>query len=238
MKYYACYMEDDLVSSMIGNYGAEYVPDPRQLANANMPKTVQPVMLFQHASPENLKHLLLSSPCKVCVEVTPSMPTFPEMQRAASDHGFTLSLITKTAYQVDVTDVLLQYLRQHRVVKTPISYNVYTAVHEGVMNAIIHGNLEVEGDIKTKPNLCSFITHFEDQLNHPSAQQKRVNIQVDWDDAFLTISIYDEGKLPVETEIDSRGFSGATWGRGLTIIKHCTESFELVDGRITLRFKR
>lgn len=238
MKYYACYMEDDLVSSMKGKHGAEYVPDPRQLANVNEPTTSQPVMLFQHANKENLEHILLSSPCKVCVEVTPTMPSFPAMQRALSEHALTLSLITKTAYDIDVTELVMQYLRQNRVVKTPVSYNVYTAVHEALMNAILHGNLEVSGNIQTKENLSVFAPQFDKQINNPALHQKRVMMEVDWDDDHLTVTIRDEGKLPPEGEIDSRGFSGAICGRGLMVIKHCTESYELVDGRITMIFKR
>lgn len=148
------------------------------------------------------------------------------------------SLATSTSYLIDSAALVCEALAA-RGVLTPIRRSdVELSLHETISNAVVHGNLALESNMKGDiSHFAQFAMELQKRMHAPEARL-RIDISAGWDSEFLDVSIadkgkgYDESKLPVNLD----PFAPA--GRGLAIIRSLTLATNVTHGgRVTtLRF--
>src|SRR5437868_9163043 len=96
------------------------------------------------------------------------------------------------------------------------------ALHEGLTNAIVHGNLEVSSELKERDDNV-FIETLASRAADPHFHQRTVNIMVQYDGERCQWSIRDEGRgFDVEgvlARFGSDEFVGLASGRGILLMR-------------------
>jgi anti-sigma regulatory factor (Ser/Thr protein kinase) len=110
------------------------------------------------------------------------------------------------------------------------------ALHEAISNAVVHGNLQVEG-MKglTVSALDRFSFDLASRLSDPAFAERRLELAAWLTPDMLTVDVTDQGK---GFNVPRSAGSGAS-GRGLDLITALTHDYEMHDGgrRIRMRFK-
>ncbi len=148
------------------------------------------------------------------------------------------SLTTSTAYTIDSAALVCDALAA-RGVLTPIRRpDVELALHESISNAVVHGNLGLESNMKGDVgNFAKFAQELQSRMVGPEAR-RRVDVIASWDHEFLDISIIDQGNGYDESKLPANMDPFAPAGRGLAIIRSLTLAMNVTHGgRVTtLRF--
>jgi len=158
--------------------------------------------------------------------------------------GLCLHLSTRLAYELELSGLLRATLEQRIGLTDDAGQGVELAVHEALVNAIIHGNLGMSSvDRQTIEGLMQFGAELEARLGDPVLATRLVMIVVSWTDTELTVVITDQGSgydcadaLAPSSEDDIARKSG----RGLALIQALAHAVTLRDsGRcIEMRFSR
>ena len=93
------------------------------------------------------------------------------------DNSRILQLFSKSVYEQPVAQLISQELRVRLAdVETNWTENVATALHEALMNAVIHGNLGLSKSFETPEQLAGFDQKIRDKLTDPQFARKPVHI--------------------------------------------------------------
>ena len=117
---------------------------------------------------------------------------------------------------------------------------IETALHEAILNAVIHGNLGLdgpsqnlgEGDVKA---FEAFYGAIEKRLTQPELAQRPIHISAVFDNNELSVSVTDQGKGFVEEDLTP---SPRHSGRGLLVIRSVADeaTYDLGGRRVTMVF--
>lgn len=116
--------------------------------------------------------------------------------RDASPRSFIADLTTETAYAVDLAQVLVRRLEEAAGVSGDLRSAILIALHEGIANALLHGNLEI-GSLSNAVDLdtiVEFLTEVEDRLSYDELAKRRIRIAAEWSDQRIAVCISDEGR--------------------------------------------
>jgi anti-sigma regulatory factor (Ser/Thr protein kinase) len=107
------------------------------------------------------------------------------------------------------------------------------ALHEGVTNAVIHGNLEIDSDLKERED-NTFIEKLAVRAADPHFHRRTVDIVVSYDGQRCQWTIVDQGPgFDVEGVLARAGRSGADQvpsGRGLLLMRNFMDEMRYEDG--------
>lgn len=109
------------------------------------------------------------------------------------------------------------------------------ALHEAISNAVVHGNLQVEGMKGLSVAALERFSHdLAERMADPSFANRRVEVSVWMEDDAVVVEVADEGTGFARPEHIEYGASG----RGLDLIAAIAEELQLLDGgrRIRMRF--
>ena len=109
------------------------------------------------------------------------------------------------------------------------------ALHEAISNAVVHGNLQVEGMKGLSVAALERFSHdLAQRMADPSFANRRVEVSVWLEDVTVVVEVADEGTGFARPEHIEYGASG----RGLDLIAAIAEELQLLDGgrRIRMRF--
>lgn len=151
---------------------------------------------------------------------TPNLQSFGTATR--------LSVPTATGFQWPLGTIVAEHLANRLKLSERLRDDIAMAVHEGVMNALIHGNLAIANapgqDFSVGESLSTTIAL---RLGDPTACDKRCEIRMRWTAACIFIRISDEGAgftpaIPADSALPvGRGLriiaglaSRCRWGRG------------------------
>lgn len=155
--------------------------------------------------------------------------------RRAGTHDLYLSLTTKLANELHLAGRIVAAIDARRRLSDNRRDDLELALHEAVSNALVHGNLQVEG-MKgvSMAALDRFSSDLAARLADPVFSRRRIEVTLDFADDAVIVEVGDEG---CGFRLDDRGSHGAS-GRGLGLISTIAESHELLDGgrRIRMRF--
>lgn len=148
------------------------------------------------------------------------------------------SLATDTAYQMDSAALICDALAARGVLTPMRRPDVELSLHETISNAVVHGNLKLQSNMKGDiGNFAKFAQELQQRMTSPEAK-KRVDIIASWDHEFLDISVMDKGDGYDESKLPANVDPFAPAGRGLAIIRSLTLAMNVTHGgRVTtLRF--
>ena len=179
-----------------------------------------------------------------------SMPGFT-IAFPRNDEGLTPSIVVQSASALEnpaaslltfyltlsATDIspLLQcifvFIRARRTLNKQQEENILSALHEALLNAIIHGNLGAHSDYN---NTYKMFDHFA-AITHMlhTKELKTITLQVEFPENGVIISVTDQGNGFSENAIVPPGES-ALHGRGMAIIRECCDTVDITDGGRTI----
>ncbi|WP_448204445.1 ATP-binding protein [Azospirillum sp. sgz302134] len=145
-------------------------------------------------------------------------------------------LTTASANQLHLAARILACIAARRPSMTSAQRDdMELALHEAISNAVVHGNLQVEG-MKglSVAALERFSLDLAARLADPSFANRRVEVCVWMEDDSVTVEVADEGTGFARPEHIEYGASG----RGLDLIAAIADELQLLDGgrRIRMRF--
>lgn len=145
-----------------------------------------------------------------------------------------ISITTGSCYASDLAHSLTDMIGNRFNISDDKKVQIVTCLHEAIMNAILHGNLNIESDFRTLKGLYIYQTEIEHRLKINSYKLRRVHIKIWNKNNSIEIAISDEGNgfdIPTKTTDDT-----LPNGRGLRIISSLADKMWLQD-RHTLFMK-
>lgn len=183
----------------------------------------------------------MQPPFGACVEAGE-----PDLMRAElrfsgdGRHLFYLSLSSVAAYRLDPAHPLIGRLAAQLDCSQAAAADIETALHECIMNAVVHGNLEVTGkSLADMTSMTSLNDTIEARLARPELSGRRVRVVVDCDRNGLALTVHDEGRgYDVTAAREARDDSAS--GRGLSLMRLLASELEIGNGGRwhRLRFRR
>lgn len=175
-------------------------------------------------------------PSTAWIEVTGlSDEALGEAVRRAEAHDLYASLTTAMANDLHLAGRIVAAIDARRPLSEARRDDMELALHEAVSNAVVHGNLQVEG-MKgvSMAALDRFSSDLAVRLADPAFSGRRIEVALRMQESTIVVEVGDEGS---GFHPPHRGTPGAS-GRGLELIGAIAQSYELLDGgrRIRLRF--
>jgi len=189
---------------------------------------------------QNSLTLALSPPVTRCVEVD------LVDQRSRVMHGqrllghLSLMVTSKSVYRHPVGKAFIEAMACRTQLSEDLRERVYTAVQEALMNALMHGNLQIESG--TRDSLESLMeTHekIEQKLASPQVACGMISVEAIWNYKMLHVLIRDSGtgfkkaELPAPEAWAEEGHFGS--GRGISILEAICDRVVLLDGGSTIK---
>ncbi len=159
---------------------------------------------------------------------------FDLIQRAVGNDLFA-SVTTATANGTDLAGDLLAGIAAHRHLPEGCRNNIELALHEALCNALVHGNLQMDGIGELNFDaLERFSSNLMQRMSDPDFCNRRIDVVCDFDAESVTVDVIDQGpgftpKPKSEPKASGRGFE---------LIGASCQSFQLLEGgrRVSMRF--
>ena len=227
-------LSQDHVRKIAGRYGLEVLPD-----GAPPIAGIGIITLIGEVSNETL-NAAFGNRANACYEMSGDEDNdFGSwLNHVSAAPGFlSISLSTASAYGADLTQVFCSALSRRLEPSDTNWSDLELAVQEALSNAILHGNLEVDGFLRASAEEFTLYSQtISSRLGDPVYAMRRIELSARWTDDEISISIRDQGpgyKDPPVLESSKNN-------RGLELIGQLSASVEVLDnGRhIIMKFSR
>ena len=158
----------------------------------------------------------------------------PELDQATQ-----LYVSTKIAYKLSAGRALAQRIVNEYGVPQPVGYELETALHEAIANAIVHGNLGIRGSYDNLTDFDDFYTKVKSALEDKCRFLKKLMITYMKTNNLVSVMITDQGNGFDFTPIDDHYHTEKLSGNGRFLMKHYSENIQYHDGgsSVELQFK-
>ncbi|NVN84901.1 MAG: ATP-binding protein [Rhodopseudomonas sp.] len=184
--------------------------------------------------------LSLLPPATVCVEqdLIDSCKRWSRPRPVCRHLG--LVLTTRSAYRCMVARPFVDAIAERIDLSDDVRERAHTALQEAVMNAVLHGNLELDSALRD--DLAGMDkTHdtIEQLLLKPQVALSAIRIDAIWNAAELLIMVRDSGSgfdkklVPASEEWSAAGHIGS--GRGFLILEAFCDRLALLRGGTLIR---
>ena len=175
-----------------------------------------------------------------CAEIGRGAPTPEGLRAAVAADGLYMALSTASAHALDAAHLFAAALAGRLSLTEEPAHAVETALHEAVVNAIVHGNLGMgSADRETVDGFKRYCAQIETRLSEPERADKWIEIAARWTGAEIAATVTDQG---AGYRPGSAGEAGRLEksGRGLGIVRALARDVRVdEDGRrIRMRFSR
>lgn len=148
-----------------------------------------------------------------------------------ADAKLVVSITSRTAHELPVSALFTRCVMARMGAPLPDAADLETAVHEAVINAVIHGNLGLDSLNSTDVGkLESFITALTQRLDDARLSLRRVTLAAGWTDDDVWIQVADEGSGFDVTAARAAPEPNGASGRGVRIIETIAHKLEYDDG--------
>lgn len=165
---------------------------------------------------------------------------FKKSAQTTLPHSLSFLLTCPVIYSANIALIFMRALNRHLHFSRSQFENIQFALHESIVNGLIHGNLHVNSSMRQSArDFVEYARLLHDRLNDPSYAKKSLSIVASWDKKKLEIKIRDEGAGYTSVGTPNTTCSVyAKSGRGLRIIAGTADSCTIEDfGReVTLSF--
>lgn len=175
----------------------------------------------------------LKRPYNIFVEINGNKGLEALLDNLLSESPDTIiSITTHSCYKHNVALSATTMLVERLAIRQDKEIQIATCLQEAIMNALLHGNLAVQGKFNTLEGFNLYREEIERKLEQEEYRNKRINISI-WDGhSHLKIAVNDEGggfSINTNTSDENRPH-----GRGLTFIKEMSEHAWVGDDNRTL----
>lgn len=140
----------------------------------------------------------------------------------------------------DMVGVLIAALIQHLPRTEAMAIDLRLALQEAVSNAVMHGNLCLDGRLRSsREGLAVFTRTMQHRLADPRFTRRPVTIAADWNQTHLVIRVEDRGRGFQPPAVSLPVAPKACSGRGIGQIRALCQrvSFTRQGRRISMRFR-
>jgi anti-sigma regulatory factor (Ser/Thr protein kinase) len=155
--------------------------------------------------------------------------------------GLYMALATTTAYSLAPAHLFCKVLAERFAIDVSLRDDLELAVHEAVVNGLLHGNLEiVSEDRQTLEGFRNYYETVEKRLDTPPFGRRGIEISAVADERSITVSVIDSGAGYDRSNLSVSDDSDRKSGRGLALIRHFAQDVRIDDGgrKLTMRFDR
>lgn len=175
-----------------------------------------------------------------CVEIGRGATAPEGLPGVVAAGGLYMALSTSSAHAFDAAHLFAAALSGRLSLKEESAHTVETALHEAVINAIVHGNLGMgSADRETVDGFKRYCAQIECRLSDPRWADKWIEIDAQWAGTEIAVTVTDQGAgyrsgRPGEAEKLEKS------GRGLRIVRALARNVRIDAGgrRIVMRFSR
>lgn len=198
-----------------------------------------PAVLYKHLTPENIDAIDVNK-TPILIENDGGGP-LPQCFKcyAETDNFFLMSFYSRTAADSSFTHSILTLLSKKIILPKTTQENVATVLHEAVLNALIHGNCELDSTYTDRNSFLEFQKMLETRLADPNYSHRRINVEVGITADDIIIGVSDEGSdndggLPEGNAAYTPDTNNRLHGRGLDIISHYCKNVSFSPSRNTI----
>jgi len=150
-----------------------------------------------------------------------------------------LSLIvsTRSAYRHSIAKAFIAAMQTRTSLSEDLRIRVHSAVQEALMNAVLHGNLRIDPNLRDSlEGLLAAQEAIEAKLNTPEVGRARILMEAIWNASTLQVVIRDSGD-GYEGAEDRRETEDAASGRGLAILQAFSDGVAILNGGTTVQLE-
>ena len=216
-------------------YPTEEVPFLNHLKSGeDQPKHL--TLIADHFEDERLK-FLFSQPVERIIDAQATDESIRDFVETTSNeelpHSLSFLLTCPVIYNCDVSKIFVDALNQRLSFTSDRFAGIHLALHEAIVNGLIHGNLDIGSEYRQSARL--FIEYgkiLSERLKDPAYAQKSLLISANWDTTRLRIKIRDEGAgYAIRDNFANRSLTAIKnkTGRGLLFIADIADSCTIDD---------
>lgn len=157
---------------------------------------------------------------------------------AVGPNRLVLRISTQATGRVDVAEAFAEALARRLSLTSPFQHRLRAVVDEAVGNAVIHGNLALDGRLRaTREGLAQFAEAMTRRLADAAYGRRPVTVSARWRPGLLTVSVEDRGAG--YSPATAMGEAGRHHGRGVPLMRDlCSRlSFAPHARRVTMEFR-
>ncbi len=148
-------------------------------------------------------------------------------------HIFSFLLTCPVIYNCDVAKIFVDALNQRLHLTSERFAGIHLALHEAIVNGLIHGNLDISSEYRQSARLfMEYGKILSERLQNPAYARKSLSLSAAWDNTKLRIKIRDEGAgYVIRDSFANRSLTSVRnkTGRGLLFIAGIADSCTIDD---------
>jgi anti-sigma regulatory factor (Ser/Thr protein kinase) len=180
----------------------------------------------------------LREPATECVEAALMEHGVRRTRQGATRPRLSLTITTRSAYRYPVTKVFTEAMQARLHFLRDLRGRFRTALQEAVMNAMVHGNLGLDSQLRNGPDgLAASHAVIESLLARPAVARRAIRVDAIWNTTMLSVMVRDNGSgfARSELELSAAPPSDKHHGRGLFILETFCDRVALLHGGSTIR---
>ncbi|MGJ4951994.1 ATP-binding protein [Bradyrhizobium sp. HKCCYLS20291] len=201
-----------------------------------VPESAPRVTCWDGASEATLE-AALEPPAVQCVEVGLAGSCDGDLDRAAEPGHLSLVVTTRSAYKHCIVKVFIHAMEHRTALSEDLRVRVYSAVQEALMNAVLHGNLQINPESRGSfDGLLAAHEAIESKLTSSDVAQAPIRMDALWDQAQLRVLVHDSGAGYEPEAVECRAGEDSM-GRGLAILQAFSDNVAILDGGTTVELE-
>lgn len=152
-----------------------------------------------------------------------------------------LVMRSRTAHAYPLAAAFVAALRARAGLLDRLAETIELALHEAVVNAVLHGNLGLGSEGRSTPEgFASFCEQVAAALDDPCRGGRLVDVAACWSDRCVLLAVADQGAGFDPGRLDATGAAEAAHGRGLPIMRMLADGLRWNQRRrrLLLGFRR
>jgi anti-sigma regulatory factor (Ser/Thr protein kinase) len=197
------------------------------------------VTCWDGASEETLQ-AALAPPATQCVEADLIDDCGDDVVLAQPAPGrLSLVVTTRSAYRHSIVKAFINAMESRTPLSEDLRVRLYSAVQEALMNAVLHGNLGIDSELRGSLNgLLAAQDLIESKLSLPEVGRSKIRMEAIWNKSVLNVAIRDSGPGYDHECADGcpRSDDSAS-GRGLAILQAFSDKVAVLNGGTTVQLE-
>jgi hypothetical protein len=152
-----------------------------------------------------------------------------------------LSLIvtTRSAYRHSIVKAFVNAMENRASLSKDLRVRLYSAVQEALMNAVLHGNLRINSDLRGNlDGLLAAQDAIESKLNLPEIARSKIRVEAIWNASVLNVMIRDSGRgYDHENADECPASADRASGRGIAILQAFSDRVAVLNGGTTVNLE-
>jgi hypothetical protein len=152
-----------------------------------------------------------------------------------------LSLIvtTRSAYRHSIVKAFVNAMENRASLSKDLRVRLYSAVQEALMNAVLHGNLRIDSDLRGNlDGLLAAQDAIESKLNLPEIARSKIRVEAIWNASVLNVMIRDSGRgYDHENAGEFPASADHASGRGIAILQAFSDRVAVLNGGTTVNLE-